>query len=382
MSAVMQEMQTDIGLVSTVVARSSLSFIDGEKGILEYVGYDIDDLARSSTFEETTFLLWQQRLPSHSELADFTTRVQSNYDLSDSMWDMIVSLPRDANPMHALRTLTSALALEDPNADDPSEEANKRKSLAMLAKMPALIAGFDRHRKGLDLVRPDTSASIAESFLYMLSGEKPTQRMARAMDICLILHADHGFNASTFASLVTISTLSDMYSAVTTAIGTLKGPLHGGANQGVMVMLQEIDGIENAEEFVMDKLSQKDKVMGFGHRVYKSVDPRATYLKTFAKGIAQDTGNIELFNISKRIEEIMDREVGAKGIYPNVDFYSATTYFSLGLDLDLFTPLFAMSRVSGWTAHCLEYLQDNRLIRPRCDYVGPHAQEYIDISQR
>ena len=382
MSAVMQEMQTDIGLVSTVVARSSLSFIDGEKGVLEYVGFDIDDLARNSTFEETTFLLWQQRLPSHSELADFTARLQSNYDLSDAMWDMIVSLPRDASPMHALRTLVSALALEDPNADDPSEEANERKSLAMLAKMPSLIAGFDRHRKGLDLVRPDTSASIAESFLYMLSGEKPTQRMARAMDICLILHADHGFNASTFASLVTISTLSDMYSAVTTAIGTLKGPLHGGANQGVMVMLQEINGIENAESFVMDKLSRKDKVMGFGHRVYKSVDPRATYLKTFAEGIAQDTGNIDLFNISKRIEDIMDREVGAKGIYPNVDFYSATTYFSLGLDLDLFTPLFAMSRVSGWTAHCLEYLQDNRLIRPRCDYVGPHNQKYVDISQR
>jgi citrate synthase len=378
----MQEMQTDIGLVSTIVARSALSFIDGEKGVLEYVGYDIDDLARHSTFEETTFLLWQQRLPSHSELADFTARVQSNYELSDSMWDMIVSLPRDASPMHALRTLTSALALEDPNADDPSDEANERKSLTMFAKIPALIAGFDRHRKGLDLVRPDTSASIAESFLYMLTGEKPTQRMTRAMDICLILHADHGFNASTFASLVTISTLSDMYSAVTTAIGTLKGPLHGGANQGVMVMLQEIDGIENAETFVMEKLSCKEKVMGFGHRVYKSVDPRATYLKTFAQGIAQDTGNIDLFNISKRIEEIMDREVGAKGIYPNVDFYSATTYYSLGLDLDLFTPLFAMSRVSGWTAHCLEYLQDNRLIRPRCDYVGPHNQEYVDISQR
>ena len=382
MSSVMQEMQTDIGLVSTIVARSALSFIDGEKGVLEYVGYDIDDLARHSTFEETTFLLWQQRLPSHSELADFTARVQSNYELSDSMWDMIVSLPRDASPMHALRTLTSALALEDPNADDPSDEANERKSLTMFAKIPALIAGFDRHRKGLDLVRPDTSASIAESFLYMLTGEKPTQRMTRAMDICLILHADHGFNASTFASLVTISTLSDMYSAVTTAIGTLKGPLHGGANQGVMVMLQEIDGIENAETFVMEKLSCKEKVMGFGHRVYKSVDPRATYLKTFAQGIAQDTGNIDLFNISKRIEEIMDREVGAKGIYPNVDFYSATTYYSLGLDLDLFTPLFAMSRVSGWTAHCLEYLQDNRLIRPRCDYVGPHNQEYVDISQR
>ncbi len=382
MSTAMQEMHTDIGLVNTIVARSSLSFINGEEGILEYVGYDIDDLARQSTFEETTYLLWNRRLPSRSELADFTTQIRSNYELSESMWDMIVSLPRDASPMHALRTLTSALSLEDPAADDPSEEANTRKSLVMLAKMPALIAGFDRHRKGLDLVRPDGDSTIAENFLYMLTGEKPTERMARAMDICLILHADHGFNASTFASLVTISTLSDMYSAVTTAIGTLKGPLHGGANQGVMYMLQEIESIDAVESYVLKKFANKERIMGFGHRVYKAYDPRATYLKTFAEGIAQDTGNNALFEKSQRIEEIMDREVGAKGIYPNVDFYSATTYYSLGIDLDLFTPMFAMSRVSGWTAHCLEYLQDNRLIRPRCDYVGPHEKEYVSISQR
>jgi citrate synthase len=382
MSTAMQKMHTDIGLVNTIVARSSLSFINGEEGILEYVGYDIDDLARNSTFEESTYLLWNRRLPSSSELTDFTDQVRSNYDLSESMWDMIVSLPRDASPMHALRTLTSALSLEDPAADDSSESANIRKSLVMLAKMPALIAGFDRHRKGLDLVRPNPDSSIAENFLFMLTGEKPTERMARAMDICLILHADHGFNASTFASLVTIATLSDMYSAVTTAIGTLKGPLHGGANQGVMLMLQEIGSIDDVEEYVLNKLANKDRIMGFGHRVYKAYDPRATYLKTFAEGIAQDTGNMDLFEKSKRIEEVMSREVGSKGIYPNVDFYSATTYFSLGIDLDLFTPLFAMSRVSGWTAHCLEYLQDNRLIRPRCDYVGPHDQEYVSISAR
>ena len=378
----MQEMHTDIGLVNTIVARSSLSFINGEKGILEYVGYGIDDLARQSTFEETTYLLWNRRLPSRVELAAFNTLIRSNYDLSETLWDMIVSLPRDASPMHALRTLTSALALEDPAADDVSVEANTRKSIVMLAKMPALIAGFDRHRKGLDLVRPNADATIAENFLYMLTGEKPTERMSRAMDICLILHADHGFNASTFASLVTISTLSDIYSAVTTAIGTLKGPLHGGANQGVMYMLQEIESIDAVEEYVLNKFANKERIMGFGHRVYKSTDPRATYLKTFAEGIAQDTGNIDLFNKSQRIEEVMDREVGSKGIYPNVDFYSATTYFSLGIDLDLFTPLFAMSRVSGWTAHCMEYLAENRLIRPRCDYVGPHEQEYVSISQR
>ena len=382
MSSAMQDMHVDIGLVNTIVARSSLSFIDGEKGILEYVGYDIDSLARNSTFEETAYLLWHQRLPSNSELQAFSSQLQLNYDLSESMWDMVVSLPRDATPMHALRTLTSALALEDPAADDSSPEANMRKSISMLAKIPAFIAGFDRHRKGLDLVRPDQDASIAENFLYMLNGLKPTERMVRAMDICLILHADHGFNASTFASLVTISTLSDMYSAVTTAIGTLKGPLHGGANQGVMYMLNEIDSFDDVESYVMNKLSNHERVMGFGHRVYKAYDPRATYLKTFAEGIAEDTGNMDLFNMSKKIEEIMDREVGEKGIYPNVDFYSATTYYSLGLDLDLFTPLFAMSRVSGWTAHCLEYLEDNRLIRPRCTYVGPHELKYEPISNR
>ena len=378
----MEEMHIDIGLVNTIVARSSLSFINGEEGILEYVGYGIDDLARQSTFEESTYLLWNRRLPSRSELSDFSDDIRSNYDLSEAMWDMIVSLPRDASPMHALRTLVSALALEDPAADDQSQSSNERKSVAILAKIPAFIAGFDRHRKGLDLARPDSKVSIAENFLYMLTGEKPTEKMSRAMDICLILHADHGFNASTFASLVTISTLSDMYSAITTAIGTLKGPLHGGANQGVMVMLQEIDSIDDVESYVMNRLANKQRVMGFGHRVYKAYDPRATYLKTFAKAIAQDTGNLELFEKSRQIEKIMEREVGNKGIYPNVDFYSATTYYSLGIDLDLFTPLFAMSRIAGWTAHCLEYLQDNRLIRPRCDYVGPHEQEYVPISQR
>ena len=382
MSSALDEMHIDIGLVNSIVARSSLSFINGEEGILEYVGYDIDTLARQSTFEETTYLLWNRKLPSRSELDEFTMQIRSNYALTETLLDMIVSIPRDASPMHALRTLCSALSLEDPGADDHSTAANERKSISMLSKMPALIAGFDRHRKGLDFVDPDPDMSLAENFLYMLNCEKPTEQMSKAMDICLILHADHGFNASTFASLVTISTLSDMYSAVTTAIGTLKGPLHGGANQGVMVMLQEIDSLDDVEEYVMTKLQNKEKVMGFGHRVYKAYDPRATYLKTFSEVIAKDTGNLDLFQKSKFIEEIMDREVGEKGIYPNVDFYSATTYFSLGIDLDLFTPLFAMSRVSGWTAHCLEYLEDNRLIRPRCDYIGPHEQEYVSISQR
>ncbi len=372
----------DKGLANTVAAESQMSYIDGENGVLEYVGIDIDSLARHSTFEETTYLLWHRRLPTRDELDAFTKLIQAEYDLPDHLWDMIERMPKTATPMHALRTLASALALYDEEADDDSEEANERKALRLLAKIPALIANFDRHRKGHPCVRPDASQTVAESFLTMLNGEKPTEAMARAFDICLILHAEHGFNASTFASMVTISTLSDMYSAITTAIGTLKGPLHGGANEGVMKMLNEIGDISRVDDWVEQRLANKDRIMGFGHRVYKAVDPRATYLKTFAKQIAEDTGNMSLYEMSHRIEQIMEEKVASKGIYPNVDFYSATMYHSLGLDLDLFTPIFAMARTSGWAGHCIEYLQDNKLMRPRCDYTGPHGVEYVPIEQR
>jgi len=372
----------DKGLANTVAAESQLSFIDGEKGVLEYVGIDIDSLARNSTFEETTFLLWNLRLPTKDELASFEQRIRAEYDLPEQLWGLIAHLPKSATPMHALRTLASALALYDSEADDDSPEANERKAIRLLAKIPALIANFDRHRKGKPLVKPDPNHDVATSFLAMLNGEEPTEAMARAFDVCLILHAEHGFNASTFASMVTISTLSDMYSAITTAIGTLKGPLHGGANEGVMRMLNEIGDISKVEAYVESKLASKARIMGFGHRVYKAVDPRATYLKTFSKRIAEDTGNLPLYEMSHRIEEIMHDKVAAKGIYPNVDFYSATTYHSLGLDLDLFTPIFAMARVAGWAGHCIEYLQDNKLMRPRCDYTGPHGVAYEPIDRR
>ena len=372
----------DKGLANTVAAESQMSYIDGENGVLEYVGIDIDSLARNSTFEETTYLLWHRRLPTKSELAEFTASIQAQYDLPDHVWTMLAKLPTTATPMHALRTLASALALDDEHADDDSPAANERKALRLLATIPALIANFDRHRKGKDFVHPDKSQTIAESFLTMLNGEKPTEAMARAFDICLILHAEHGFNASTFASMVTISTLSDMYSAITTAIGTLKGPLHGGANEGVMRMLNEIGDISKVDAWVEQKMANKEKIMGFGHRVYKAVDPRATYLKTFAKQIAEDTGNMDLYEMSHRIEEIMHEKVASKGIYPNVDFYSATMYHCLGLDLDLFTPIFAMARTSGWAAHCIEYLEDNKLMRPRCDYTGPHDVSYVPIEER
>ncbi len=382
MTTTMPELRRDDGLANTIAAESQMSFIDGAKGVLEYVGIDIDSLARNSTFEECVYLLWHRRLPTAGELDVFTRKVRAEYDLPAPMWDMIRAMPADAVPMHALRTLVSALALYDGEADDDSADANQRKAIRLLAATPALIAGFDRHRKGLDVVRPDSSLSIAESFLTMLRGDRPTPTMAKALDVCLILHADHGFNASTFAALVTISTLSDLYSAMATAIGTLKGPLHGGANEAVMHMLQEIPGMDAVEPYVKAKLERKERIMGFGHRVYKAYDPRATYLRTFAKQLAEDTGNKGLYEMSRRIEEVMAAAVAAKGIHPNVDFYSATTYYSLGLDIDLFTPLFAMSRVAGWVGHCIEQLADNRLIRPRCEYTGPHGVAYVPIAER
>ncbi|MHC4991706.1 MAG: citrate/2-methylcitrate synthase [Planctomycetota bacterium] len=372
----------DKGLANTIASESRMSYIDGQNGVLEYVGVDIDSLARNSTFEETVYLLWKGVLPTTAELDDFTSQIRGEYELPEPMWDTIKQCPPSAVPMHALRTLVSALALHDPEADDQSAEANGRKAIRLLAKTPALLANFDRHRKGKGFVKPDHQQSIAGSFLTMLNGEKPTSTMSRALDVCLILHADHGFNASTFAALVTISTLSDLYSAVTTAIGTLKGPLHGGANEVVMHMLKEIGDFDKVDDFIHAKLERKEKVMGFGHRVYKAYDPRATYLKTFAEQLAEDTGNKDVYRMSNRIEEIMRDAVAARGIHPNVDFYSATTYYSLGMDIDLFTPIFAMSRVAGWVGHCIEQLEDNKLIRPRCEYTGPHNAPYRPIDER
>ena len=372
----------DKGLANTVAAETRCSFIDGAKGVLEYVGHDIDSLARNSTFEETVFLLWNGRLPNKAELEALAAEIRAEYDLPEALWQMIRETPRTAHPMHMLRTLVSSLGMFDAEADATGPEANRRKSVRILAKTPTIIANFDRHRKGKPFVRPDASMDMATNFLNMLNGARPTDAVAKALDVCLILHADHGLNASTFAARVTISTLSDMYSAITTAIGTLKGPLHGGANEEVMHMLNEIGTMENVEPYIKGRLARKDRIMGFGHRVYKAYDPRAGYLKTFAKQIATDTGNLGLYEMSTRIEEIMKAEVAAKGIYPNVDFYSATTYHSIGIDLDLFTCMFAFSRNSGWTAHCMEQLAANRLIRPMAEYTGPHGLEYVPVARR
>jgi len=276
----------------------------------------------------------------------------------------------------------SALSLYDPNPDANDVPSAREKAMNILASTPAIVAVFDRYRRGLPIVPPRKDLTFAQNFLYMLNGEMPTPTMARAFDACMILHADHTLNNSTFAARVIISTMSDMYSAITGAIGSLKGPLHGGANEDVMKMLGQIPSVDAAEKFIKDKLEKKEKIAGFGHRVYKAYDPRATYLKTLAKQLATDTGNIDLYNKSQRIEEVMLREKAAKGIYPNVDFYSATTYHCIGLKLDLFTPMFALSRIGGWAGHVIEQLSDNRLYRPTSEYVGPHGVAYTPIDKR
>ena len=370
------------GLEGIVAAQTEMSYIDGTKGVLEYVGISIGDLARHSTFEETVFLLWNKRLPKPDELAAFTKALRDRYELPEGMEDRITRLPTTAEPMHMLRTMVSALAMHDPEPNEIDPDSARDKALNVLAHAPTLVAYFDRYRKGLPLVHPDPSLSFSENFLYMLNGEKPTAAMAKAFDICMITHADHGLNNSTFTARVVISTLSDIYSALTAAIGALRGPLHGGANEGVMKMLNEIPSVDDVEAYVMGKLERKEKVMGFGHRVYKAKDPRAFELQALAKQLAEDTGNHDLYAKSNAIEKVMEREVAAKGIYPNVDFYSATTYHCIGLQLDLFTPMFALSRTAGWAGHVIEQLDGNRLFRPKAEYTGPHGVPYTPADQR
>ena len=370
------------GLEGVVAAETQMSYIDGQQGVLEYVGIAIGDLARSSTFEETVYLLWNKRLPTQAELDAFTKGLRSHYDPPAGVLEMVKGLPKDAQPMHALRTLVSALALFDPHPTPNDVASAREKALRILAATPAIVAAFDRHRRGEAFVPPDHDLGFSENFLYMLNGARPTAAMARAFDICMITHADHGLNNSTFTARVVISTLSDLYSAMTAAIGSLRGPLHGGANEEVMVMLNEIKSVADAEAYVMNKLKNKERIMGFGHRVYKAKDPRASELQTLARQLAHDTGNMGFYEKSNAIEQVMHREVASKGIYPNVDFYSATTYHCIGLKLDLFTPMFALSRLAGWSGHVIEQLEDNRLFRPTTNYVGQHNVAYVPIEKR
>ncbi len=368
------------GLQDVVAATSSICYIDGQKGVLSYRGIDIHDLAENSTFEEVCYLLWFGRLPNRKELDELTTAMARSRSLPEPVVQLLKSFPRDALPMEVLRTAVSALSFYDPDAAANDRPANLRKTYRLTGQVATIVAAADRIRNGHEPVDPDPALSHAANFVYMLNGEKPDATAERALDVALILHADHEFNASTFAARVTIATLSDPHSAITSAIGTLKGPLHGGANQEVMRMLLEIGETERAETYVKEALARKKKISGFGHRVYRTEDPRATHLRRMSRDLSESSGTTQWFETSRVIEEVMKRE---KNINANVDFYSATVYYNLGIQVDLFTPLFAVSRISGWTAHLLEQLDNNRLIRPRAEYTGPaHPAPYIAMNER
>lgn len=367
------------GLEGVVVAQSQLSYIDGQAGQLIYRGYHIHDLAAHSSFEEVAYLLWNGRLPTRAELDELKHQLALNRQLPNGLLTLLRSLPTTAPPMTVLRTAVSAAAIFDPEAEDVSLEASRRKAIRLAAQIPTIVATYERLRRGEDPILPREDLDQAANYLYMQTGQVPDPENARALDQYFILLADHGMNASTFAARVTTGTLADIHSAITSALATLKGPLHGGANQKAMEMLQEIGEPDHVDAYIKRALAEKRRIMGFGHRVYKTEDPRATVLRRMSKELCQRMGATKWYDISRRIEELVTAE---KGIYPNVDFYSASVLYVLGIPVDLFTPMFACSRIVGWTAHVLEQLADNRLIRPRAEYVGPKDLKYVPIDER
>ena len=370
------------GLRGVVAASSSIGDVNGEKGELIYQGVNIHDLATKSTFEEVVFLLWNGRLPKRAELDELKKNLAASYELPWQAIELIkgmASRAPKADPMDMLRTVVSGVALFDEEKRDLSREASIRVATRLTARFPALVAGIDRARNGKEIIQPKPELNIATNFLYMLTGEMPDEFDAHVLDVALILQADHELNASTFTARVVAGTLADMYSAVTAAIGALSGPLHGGANTAIMKILLEIDDVNKVEDYVKDALSKKKKIMGFGHAVYKTEDPRATHLRRFSKEMGERKGNSKWYDITAKLEEIMKRE---KNLLPNVDAYSASTYYMMGIPLDLYTPIFAVSRISGWTAHILEQYADNKLIRPRAEYIGPRNVPYVPIGER
>ncbi|MFD2255362.1 citrate synthase [Luteolibacter algae] len=358
------------GLEGVIANESSLSNVIGNIGELSYVGYHIDELVKNCSYEEVIFLLHHNRLPNQSELTAFEKGLRSDRNLPQQVIDFLKSAPKEASPMDVLRTAVSMLGLYDDRAaiGEPDLDKNAAIALSLCAKSATIVAAFHRFRSGQELPEIREDLTEAQHFLYLINGEVPSDTAARILDVALILHADHGMNASTFSARVTIATLSDMYSAITAAIGTLKGPLHGGANEGVIHMLKEIGDLDKVDEWVEGKLSRKEKIMGIGHRVYKVLDPRAPHLRRLAIQLTEELGEPKWIKMSERIAEIMRER---KKLEANVDFYSATVYYSLGIPTDLFTPIFAISRTSGWTAHVLEQLRDNRLYRPLTKYTGP-----------
>ncbi len=371
---------TGAGLENIVATSSQICFIDGDRGILSYFGYNIHTLAENATFEETIYLLWNGALPGKSQLQELKTSLVAERELPAEITQFLKTVPEEVLPMDVVRTAVSMLSLYDPLARDNSTEASVKKAIKLMARIATIVTSFDRLRNGKEVVAGDPALGYAANFLYTLTGAKPDEVMERVFDIALILHADHELNASTFAARVTAATLSDIYSAVTSAIGALKGPLHGGANEDVIRLLLATSSPDDAVRKVKDSLEKKIKVAGFGHRVYKTLDPRAIHLKKLSEELGKRTGHSELFEKSARVEQTVH---DLKRLNANVDFYSASTYYSLGIPVDLFTPIFAVSRMSGWTAHILEQYRNNRLIRPRADYTGANdGQLWKAIDQR
>lgn len=369
------------GLEGVVANATRLSDVIGDKGQLIYAGYDINELVGKVGYKEVVFLLWKGRLPNRRELEDFTNQLRSERELPDGVVDFIKSAPRTANPMDVMRTAISMLGLYDPHAEIVnSREVNEARARSITAKIGVIAAYFHRARQGKSLPPVRQDLTEAEHFLYLICGEPQPQEASDTLDVAFVLHADHGTNASTFSARVTISTLTDFYSAITSAIGTLKGPLHGGANEGVIHMLQEIGSADKVDQYIEQKLARKEKIMGIGHRVYKTLDPRAPHLREMAIKLSKKLGDPKWINMSERIAQLMKEK---KNLNANVDFYSATVYHSLGIPTDLFTPIFAIARCSGWCAHVLEQLEDNRLYRPLSEYVGePVGKKVVPIDER
>jgi citrate synthase len=375
----MPTIATPEGLEDVVAGTTAICTVDGINGRLIYRGYDIRDLGEHATFEEVMYLLWKGDLPSRADLDTLNADLRASRALPTTVLERMRFFPRQIHPLHMLRTIVSSAAMDDPDVEDMSPEASYRKAVRLVNLCASSVAAWHRLRQGLEPVTPDAQLSHAANFLYMLNGERPSDVFERTMDVALTLHADHEFNASTFAGRVTAATLSDMHSAITSAIGALKGPLHGGANEAVISMLQAIGSLDRAEAHVVDALARKQRIMGFGHRVYRVEDPRAVFLRRMSRALGEQIGDLRWYEISEKVREVVKRE---KGLEVNVDFYSASTYYTMGIPTDLFTAVFAVSRVSGWTAHVMEQYAHNRLIRPRGDYIGHTDRQWQPIEQR
>lgn len=370
---------TTEGLEDIVAAHSHICELDGKLGKLSYFGVDIHDLANHASFEETAYLLWHGTLPTQSQLAEVKSQLVKARTLPQPISDLMRLLPKSSTPMDVLRTTVSALSMFDPTPDDKSPEANRRRAILLTGSLPTIVASWEQLRNGKKPVEPLADQDHATNFLYMLKGEMPDPAIAKMLDVVLTLHADHELNASTFAARVTAGTLAGMYAAITSAIGALSGPLHGGANEQVMRMLLKIGDVSNTESYLKGALERKERIMGFGHRVYKTEDPRATHLRKMSEELGRRTGDSRWYEMSRKTEAYIKEQ---KGLNANVDFYSASVYYMMGIPIDLDTPIFACSRITGWTSHVLEQYANNRLIRPRAEYVGPHNVKYVPIEQR